>query len=99
MAKEFQSLGLRLHADTPHISYVFIKHHKPKEGEAEVPNALYVAGLPLGLDEVSLEAVFSVFGHVANVVLHPSKVCCARDLGGAVVYIVVTVMLCFAKCM
>ncbi|WIA09053.1 hypothetical protein OEZ85_008467 [Tetradesmus obliquus] len=73
MAKEFTSLRLRLHADAPHISYVFIKHHKPKEGEAEVPNALYVAGLPLGLDEVSLEAVFSVFGHVANVVLHPSK--------------------------
>ncbi|KAF6266678.1 ribosomal RNA-processing protein 7-domain-containing protein [Scenedesmus sp. NREL 46B-D3] len=53
--------------------YVFIKHHKPKEGEAEVPNALYVTGLPLGLDEVGLAAVFTVFGHVVNVVLHPSK--------------------------
>lgn len=74
LRKEFTSLGLRLHADSPCISYVFLKHHKPKEGEAEILNALYVTGLPLGLDEVSLEAVFQVFGPVVNVVVHPTQV-------------------------
>lgn len=73
-SKEYKSLGLRLHANSPCISYVFAKHHKPLDSDSEVANALYVTGLPLGLDEVSLESIFSVFGEVANVVVHPTKV-------------------------
>lgn len=43
-------------------------------------NAVFVAGLPLGLEDDDLAAVFSCFGEVAQVVLHTTKVC----FGGAV---------------
>lgn len=71
---DYRSLGLRLHADSPFISYVFVKRHKPHAEEADIPNALYVTGLPLGLDQASLEAIFQLFGGVADVVMHPSRV-------------------------
>ena len=73
-SKEYKPLGLRLHVNSPFISYVFIKHHVAHDSESEVANALYVTGLPLGLDAVSLESIFAVFGEVANVVVHPTKV-------------------------
>lgn len=73
-SKEYKSLGLRLHADSPFICYVFVKQHKAQDAGEDMANALYVTGLPLGLDdEVSLESIFSVFGAVANVVVHPTK--------------------------
>lgn len=72
--KEYRSLGLRLHVNSPFISYVFVKHHAAHDSEVDVANALYVNGLPLGLDEVSLESIFAVFGAIRNVVVHPTKV-------------------------
>eukprot|EP00878_Enallax_costatus_P032670 GHUV01035920.1.p1 GENE.GHUV01035920.1~~GHUV01035920.1.p1 ORF type:complete len:166 (+),score=35.05 GHUV01035920.1:268-765(+) len=72
-SKDYKALGLRLHVNSPFISYVFIKHHVGHDSDSEVANALYVTGLPLGLDEVSLEGIFAVFGEVANVVVHPTK--------------------------
>ncbi|KAF8072922.1 Rrp7a [Scenedesmus sp. PABB004] len=69
---EFRSLGLRLHASSPVVSYVFVKRHREGEGEAAA-NALYVTGLPLGVDEVSLGSIFGVFGAVEQTVMHPSK--------------------------
>jgi hypothetical protein len=82
---EYKSLGLRLHAASPFISYVFLKRHTAAaaahEGDAPAANAstattaLYVTGLPLGLDEGSLASIFGLFGGVTDVVMHPSKVC------------------------
>eukprot|EP00775_Hariotina_reticulata_P013701 gene13701-13823_t len=72
-SKEYKSLALRLHKSSPCLVYVFIKKQQPHPNEQEVSNALYVTGLPLGLDDDSLAAIFSCFGPVQDVVLHPSK--------------------------
>lgn len=79
--KDCKCLGLQLHQGSPVISYIFIKRQKAIEGHSNVSNALYVTGLPLGLDETALEAIFQLFGEVGNVVMHPSKVSC-RTLAG-----------------
>jgi hypothetical protein len=75
-SKAYKSLGLRLHKGSPFLVYVFMKAHQPSPNEQGVSDILYVTGLPLGLDDDSLAAIFSCFGEVQDVVLHPSKVCC-----------------------
>eukprot|EP00879_Flechtneria_rotunda_P007287 GHRR01007644.1.p1 GENE.GHRR01007644.1~~GHRR01007644.1.p1 ORF type:complete len:243 (+),score=85.44 GHRR01007644.1:1304-2032(+) len=73
-SKEYKSLGLQLQFNTPFITYVFIKKHQPRDGEADIGYALYVTGLPLGLtDELSLQQLFGVFGEVQTVAVHPTK--------------------------
>lgn len=76
----YKALGLRLYKDTPLITYIYLKQHTNKEGGAEVPNTLFAAGLPLGMDQDSLRAVFSCFGEVSQVVLHHTKASDRRPL-------------------
>jgi hypothetical protein len=73
---DFKALGLRLYpAHAPLlITYLYLKQHTAKETGGAVPGAVFVTGLPLGLDESSLRAVFGCFGDVAQVVLHATKV-------------------------
>jgi hypothetical protein len=70
----FKSLGLQLHPDSAVVSYVYIKRQKLQEGDSSAAHALYVTGLPLGLDEAALQAIFQLFGEVVDIVMHPSKV-------------------------
>jgi hypothetical protein len=74
-AQGFKSLGLQLHPDSSLITYVYIKRQKAQDGDAaSTAHALYVTGLPLGVDEAALQAIFELFGDVEDVVMHPSKV-------------------------
>ncbi len=77
-ADGFKALGLRLHTASPFITYVYLKQHRSSassDGDAgAVPHAVFVAGLPLGVDEAQLLEVFSCFGVVSKVVLHATKV-------------------------
>jgi hypothetical protein len=71
----FKSLGLQLHPESAVVSYVYIKRQKLQESDSSAPtHALYVTGLPLGLDEAALQAIFQLFGEVVDIVMHPSKV-------------------------
>jgi ABC-type transport system involved in cytochrome bd biosynthesis fused ATPase/permease subunit len=75
-AQGFKSLGLQLHPDSSLITYVYIKRQKAQDGDAaSTAHALYVTGLPLGVDEAALQAIFQLFGDVEDVVMHASKVC------------------------
>lgn len=71
---DYKSIGLRLHASSSVISYVFIKRHRSKQEQAPVENAIFVTGLPLGLDEQHTRAVFGCFGAVSQVLLLHAKV-------------------------
>lgn len=80
-AQGLKSLGLQLHQGSSLVTYVYIKRQKAQGGvdaerttAAAAAHALYVTGLPLGLDEASLQAIFQLFGEVVDVVMHPSKV-------------------------
>jgi hypothetical protein len=73
-SKEYSSLALRLHPTAPYLAYVFVKKHKSKEEEVQTPYALYVTGLPYGVNQEHVEAIFSAFGGVEQVVLHQTQV-------------------------
>jgi len=70
----YAPIGLRLNPSSPFVSYVYVKQHRLKESGIDVDNTVFVAGLPLGVDESSLKAIFGCFGEVAQVVLHGTKV-------------------------
>lgn len=59
----------------PYTKHVFLKPHAGEPGD-DVPatRALFVAGLPLCVASDDLVDLFSVFGDVAALALHPSEV-------------------------
>jgi hypothetical protein len=67
---EYKALGLQLGTSFPFVSYVIIKQHVSEQTKA----GLFVAGLPYSISTDTLTTVFSCFGVVTGVVLHPSKV-------------------------
>lgn len=67
-------LSLRLSPGSPFLTYIAIKPHRAKAGEPDPGPSLFLSGLPLNFDEDAVEAVFSCFGDVAQVVLHGTKV-------------------------
>lgn len=67
-------LSLRTQRGSPFLTYVAIKEHRTKEGEAEHGPALFISGLPLNFDADAVAEVFACFGEVLQVVLHGNKV-------------------------
>lgn len=64
-------LRVRIKAGSPFLSYVAIKAHM--SGKQRDSPSLFLSGIPLGLDEESVEQVFACFGDIQQVVLHPNK--------------------------
>ncbi|GIL93652.1 hypothetical protein Vretifemale_21054, partial [Volvox reticuliferus] len=74
--ERIHTLGLRSRRSNPFIHYIAIKAHVHPEApgsEEAVRAALFVSGLPLGVDERSLTEIFECFGPVSQAVLHPLK--------------------------
>lgn len=83
--QQLKSIGLQLRKDSSLISYIFLKAHQVREDDQQQQqgqdeqqqhphkHAVFVTGLPLGLEENDVEAVFSCFGGVSQVVLHNTK--------------------------
>lgn len=62
------TLGLKYKAHSPFLQYIAVKTHDAGG------TALFVSGLPYGLNEVTLKELFEAFGSVIQAVLHPLKV-------------------------
>jgi len=78
-----QPLGLRVRPGSPFIACVVLKRHEPAASAASAQdNAVFVAGLPLGVDEEALTAMFSCFGAVAQAVMHPTQARASACVGG-----------------
>ncbi|GLI60389.1 hypothetical protein VaNZ11_002535 [Volvox africanus] len=74
--ERIHTLGLKIRRSNPFIHYIAIKAHvQPKTPGREegVGAALFVSGLPLGVDERNLTEIFECFGPVSQAVLHPLK--------------------------
>jgi hypothetical protein len=83
-ADELRTLGLRLRSGSPFISYVLVKKQTVGISEEQADRAIFVAGLPLGVDSDVLRDIFSCFGAVDQVALHQNKVrCCAGAAASA----------------
>jgi hypothetical protein len=65
-------LRVRHKAGNPFLSYVAIKAHM--SGKQRDSPSLFLSGIPLGMEEGSVEQVFACFGDIQQVVLHPNKV-------------------------
>ena len=65
----YRTLAVRLRAGSSVPKHLYIKAHSGKEAGDSVPKgqALFVAGLPLQLDEARLQELFGVFGSVTTV--------------------------------
>lgn len=68
-SKEFTALGLQLGKTSPFITYLLLKKNISQQTDC----ALYVAGLPYGINDDVLKTVFSSFGAVSGVGIQPSK--------------------------
>ena len=67
----------QVQASVPYTKHLFLKPHTGDgDGEDGAPatRALFVAGLPLCVASDDLVQLFSVFGDVATLALHPSEV-------------------------
>jgi hypothetical protein len=71
---ELKPLGLRLRKGSPFISYILVKQQTVGVSEEQADRAIFVAGLPLGVEPDVLREIFTCFGDVDQVALHPSKV-------------------------
>lgn len=67
---QLKPLGLRLREGDLFLRHLFIKQHRG----AQAGSALFISGLPAGMDEAMLAYAMSCFGEVEQAVLHPSKV-------------------------
>lgn len=75
LAASYQALGLILLPDKAVTRFLYIRPHT--SGTDSLPDncTLFVAGLPVRLNEEALLEVFSVFGPVLSAAVHPEKVC------------------------
>ncbi|KAG2432773.1 hypothetical protein HYH02_012905 [Chlamydomonas schloesseri] len=65
--EKIYTLGLKLRAKSPFLQYIAVKTHDAGG------TALFVSGLPYGLNEDTLKECFEAFGPVLQAVLHPLK--------------------------
>ncbi|KXZ54941.1 hypothetical protein GPECTOR_3g110 [Gonium pectorale] len=75
-SEKIHTLGLRLGHSNPFLQYLVVKPHGQSKNSAGAENsaaALFVSGLPLGVDEDALRELFEAFGAVSQAVLHPLK--------------------------
>lgn len=69
----FQYLGVRIgNSANAVVNHIYIKRHLSPE-ESNSP-ALFVTGLPACDAENAVKKLFSIFGDIGSVLLHPSKV-------------------------
>lgn len=78
---QLRMLSLRLSPGSPFLTYLAIKPHRVKPGELDPGPSLFLSGLPFSFGEEAVEAVFSCFGDVQQVVLHGTKVSVYRLAG------------------
>ncbi|GAX84464.1 hypothetical protein CEUSTIGMA_g11884.t1 [Chlamydomonas eustigma] len=72
-AAELAMLSLRIKPGSPFLTYVGIKTHKLKPGDLNIEQSLFVSGVPLNFGVEALQAVFSCFGDISQVILHHNK--------------------------
>lgn len=66
---------MQVQAAIPYSKYLFLRAHAGSEDDDLPPSrALFVAGLPLCVATDDLLELFSVFGSVAALAVHPSQV-------------------------
>ncbi|KAK9839981.1 hypothetical protein WJX74_001431 [Apatococcus lobatus] len=69
----YQALGLVLLPDRAVTRFLYVRPHVSESDSLPDECTLFVAGLPVRLNEEALLEVFSVFGPVISAALHPEK--------------------------
>lgn len=76
----WKTLGVKLKKGSPFISQIAVRRPAVKDlPEEQAERTLYLAGLPLGVDDEIVQNICTCFGGVDQVALHQSKVsrhCC-----------------------
>ena len=72
----FYALQVRSGGGESGVRYLYLRPHQ--ESSESATSALFVAGLGPKHDETVLLELFTVFGDVSTVAVHPSKVCSTK---------------------
>ena len=70
----YQALGLVLLPDKAVTRFLYVRPHASESDSLPDERTLFVAGIPVRLNEEALLEVFSVFGPVLSAAVHPEKV-------------------------
>lgn len=73
---EYKTLQVNIQAPLPFTKHLFLKPHSSREDDLPAGRALFVAGIPLTISADDLVELFSAFGDVGSLAVHPSKVGC-----------------------
>ncbi len=73
-AADFKTLKVIIQAPTRYSKHLFIKPHSSQADDLPAGRALFVAGIPLSIAAEDVAELFSAFGDVANLAIHPSNV-------------------------
>jgi hypothetical protein len=77
---EYHSLEVRFQARLPFTKHLSLKPHSSRKDDLPAGRTLFVAGLPLTISANDLVELFSVFGNVSSLAVHPSKVGTVRSV-------------------
>lgn len=71
---EYHTLEVKFQARLPFTKHLSLKPHSSRKDDLPAGRTLFVAGLPLTISANDLVELFSAFGNVSSLAVHPSKV-------------------------
>ena len=71
---EYHTLEVRLQARLPFTKHLSLKPHSSRKDDLPAGRTLLVAGIPVTISANDLVELFSAFGNVSSLAVHPSKV-------------------------
>lgn len=71
---EYKTLQVKVQAAAPFTKHLFLKQHSSREDDLPAGRTLFVAGIPLTISADDLVELFSAFGDVGSLAVHPSRV-------------------------
>jgi hypothetical protein len=71
---DYQTLEVRYQARLPFTKHLSLKPHSSRKDDLPAGRTLFVAGIPVIISANDLVELFSAFGDVSSLAVHPSKV-------------------------
>jgi RNA recognition motif-containing protein len=70
----YHSLEVRFQARLPFTKHLSLKPHSSRKDDLPAGRTLFVAGIPVTISANDLVELFSAFGNVSSLAVHPTKV-------------------------
>ena len=97
---EYHTLEVRFQARLPFTKHLSLKPHSSRKDDLPAGRTLFVAGIPVTISANDLVELFSAFGDVSSLAVHPSQVITVWNLQSLIppCFHVMTMPLLLATC-